>query len=194
MFINTFCSTIRNSRANITCCRPNSSSIYYPAKTKVTSSTRENVYIYAAHKLWLAYGLAIGFTALIAIFGMAAIVANHAPFSNKFSTILRLSRGAQISSEIKQTDLSAQDPLPAYAGEATDHDYEAESTSIVCTIDHDRTIDEHKPTFNNSEYILDQGLPVLINRCRGRMPQSVTPALHIGRKIPGFPQNASEWP
>ncbi|KAL8885344.1 MAG: hypothetical protein Q9192_006657 [Flavoplaca navasiana] len=99
--------------------QPNTSSIYLPNKTKVTSTTAENIYIYAASKLWLAYGLAVGTTALIASFGLAAMIANDASFSNKFSTILRLSKGAQLSYEINRPDLSGRDPLPAYANQVT---------------------------------------------------------------------------
>ena len=43
------------------------------------------------------------------------MIANDASFSNKFSTILRLSRGAQLSYEINSLDLSGRDPLPTYA-------------------------------------------------------------------------------
>lgn len=99
--------------------QPNSSSIYYPNKNLVTFSTRENIYVYSASKLWLAYGLALGTTALIATFGLVAILANHASFSNKFSTVLRLSQGAHMSYEINQKDLSGRDPLPDYAKKAT---------------------------------------------------------------------------
>ena len=82
-------------------------------------STRENIYTYATYKLWLAYGLAVGATALIALFGLAAMVANNASFANRFSTVLRLSRGAQLNCKINWADLSGQEPLPAYAKEAT---------------------------------------------------------------------------
>ena len=106
-------------QTDITPYRPNSSSTYYPDKTEVNLSTQENIYLYAANKLWIAYGLAISATALIASLGMAAIVANNASFSNKFSTILRLSRAAQLSSEIHHADRQGRDPLPAYAKQAT---------------------------------------------------------------------------
>ncbi|KAL8865387.1 MAG: hypothetical protein Q9174_006913 [Haloplaca sp. 1 TL-2023] len=95
--------------------QPNTSSIYLPSKTKVTSTTAESIYIYAASKLWLAYGLAVGATAIIVFLGLAAMVANDASFSNQFSTILRLSRGAQLSYEINEADRSGRNPLPAYA-------------------------------------------------------------------------------
>lgn len=99
--------------------RPNSSSTFYPNQTEVRLATRENVFVFAAQKLWLAYGLALGATAIIVLFGIAAIIANNASFSNRFSTILRLSRGAQLSHEINQIDLAGQDPLPSYAKKAT---------------------------------------------------------------------------
>ncbi|KAK0883908.1 hypothetical protein LTR87_002386 [Friedmanniomyces endolithicus] len=99
--------------------QPNSSSIYYPAKTKVTLATLENIYVYAAYKLWLAYGLAIAATALIAACGLAAMMANGASFSDSFSTILRLSRGAQMDRKVQIADLSGRAPLPGYLEEAT---------------------------------------------------------------------------
>lgn len=106
MLIISFLPTTRKCRANIIPYRANTSSIYYPEKTRVQFATLENIYIYAVYKLWLAYGLAIGATAMIALVGVAAMIANQASFSNKFSTIFRLSRGAQLSNEIDHADLS----------------------------------------------------------------------------------------
>lgn len=105
--------------ADTTRYRPNVSSAYLPNKSEVISTTGENIYIYSASKLWLAYGLAVGATAIIASLGLAAMIANEASFTNRFSTILRLSRGAQLSYEINHADLSGQDPLPIYAKKAT---------------------------------------------------------------------------
>ncbi|CAO1604955.1 hypothetical protein XANCAGTX0491_008495 [Xanthoria calcicola] len=99
--------------------QPNVSSAYLPNKSEVISTTGENIYIYSASKLWLAYGLAVGATAIIASLGLAAMIANEASFTNRFSTILRLSRGAQLSYEINHADLSGRDPLPIYAKKAT---------------------------------------------------------------------------
>ena len=47
------------------------------------------------------------------------MIANDASSSDKFSTVLRLSRGAQLSYEINSPDLSGRDPLPAYANRMT---------------------------------------------------------------------------
>ncbi|KAK4693726.1 hypothetical protein P7C71_g3725, partial [Lecanoromycetidae sp. Uapishka_2] len=131
--------------------QPNTSSIYYPNKTKVQLATSENIYIYAAYKLWLAYGLAIGATALIALFGMVAILANHASFSNKFSTILRLSRGAQLSYEINHADLGGQDPLPAYAKKTTvrfsqEQMLATRDSNAYTLVDREGKDDEHEVT------------------------------------------------
>lgn len=72
------------------------------------------VYIYARSRLWLAYGLGIACSTLIVCIGMLAIYMNGASFSNTFSTLLRLGRGASLSSEIEKVDLDGQDPLPEY--------------------------------------------------------------------------------
>ena len=72
------------------------------------------VYIYARSRLWLAYGLGIACSTLIVCIGMLAIYMNGASFSNTFSTLLRLGRGASLSSEIEKVDLDGRDPLPEY--------------------------------------------------------------------------------
>lgn len=51
---------------------------------------------------------------------MAAIYVNNgAVFSNSFSSLCRLSRGANLSVEIKKEDFDGRDPLPAYLKDAT---------------------------------------------------------------------------
>lgn len=98
--------------------QPNTSSTYHPNATLVHFSTRENIYLYSASKLWLAYGLAISATFLIVVFGIVAIVANDASFSNKFSTVLRMGRGAELTEEggsglkegIKEEDFQGRNP------------------------------------------------------------------------------------
>lgn len=129
--------------------RPNTASIFYPERTEVQITTRENIYIYAANKLWLAYGLAVGATALIVLLGIAAIIANHASSSNKFSTILRLSREAQLNCEINQADLWGRDPLPAYAKKATvrfsrEQMLEAKSSKVYTLVDVEGRDDERE--------------------------------------------------
>jgi len=94
--------------------QPNISSAFFPPPTNVTFSTYQNIYVYAHDKLWLAYGLAISASTLIVIFGLVAIFINRASYSYSFSSVLRLSRGAEISIEIDKSDLDGRDPLPQY--------------------------------------------------------------------------------
>lgn len=49
--------------------------------------------------------------------GMLLIYMNGVSLSNDFSTLLRLARGATLSSEIEETDLDGRDPLPKYIKE-----------------------------------------------------------------------------
>lgn len=77
-----------------------------------------NVYSYAAHKLWLPYGIALALTTLVVIAGLATMFLNHASYSSNFSTILRAAHGAQLSTEIQEGDAHGQDPLPKYLAEA----------------------------------------------------------------------------
>lgn len=94
--------------------QPNKHSAFKPQNTTVTFSTMHPVYIYARSRLWLAYGLGIACSTLIVGIGMVVIYMNGASFSNTFSTLLRLSRGASLSSEIEKVDLDGRDPLPEY--------------------------------------------------------------------------------
>ncbi|RMJ15143.1 hypothetical protein CDV36_005153 [Fusarium kuroshium] len=94
--------------------QPNKHSAFKPNDTEVAFSTMHPVYIYARNRLWLAYGLGIACSTLIVCIGMLAIYMNRASFSNTFSTLLRLGRGASLSSEIEKVDLDGRDPLPEY--------------------------------------------------------------------------------
>ncbi|RSL64595.1 hypothetical protein CEP53_003997 [Fusarium sp. AF-6] len=94
--------------------QPNKHSTFKPNDTEVTFSTMHPVYIYARNRLWFAYGLGISCSTLIVCIGMLAIYMNGASFSNTFSTLLRLGRGASLSSEIEKVDLDGRDPLPEY--------------------------------------------------------------------------------
>ncbi|KAF7189635.1 hypothetical protein HII31_09079 [Pseudocercospora fuligena] len=51
---------------------------------------------------------------VIVIFGIFAILLNNAAYSDDFSTILRLARGAQLSTSMHPADADGKDPLPAY--------------------------------------------------------------------------------
>lgn len=99
--------------------QPNASSPFAPSLVNVTSDVYQNVYAYAAVKLWLAYGIAIGFTLLGVVFGLSAIILNDASYSNDFSTILRTARYARLSREVNLIDSGGSDPLPKHLSEAT---------------------------------------------------------------------------
>ena len=94
--------------------RPNQSSISAPGPVNVTFHHWHNVYIYSRWKLWTAYGAAIALTAIVLFVGSVAIVLNDASYSESFSTIFRIARGAVVSVDIKAEDLDGRDPLPEY--------------------------------------------------------------------------------
>lgn len=99
--------------------RPNFSSPFAPAQLTPTAlETWHNAYRYNAATLWIAYGLAIGATALAVAGGFTALVANGAAYSDKFSTLFRVSRTAGLSVEVKEVDGRGSDPLPGYLGRA----------------------------------------------------------------------------
>jgi len=89
------------------------------ANTNVTITTEHNVYEYSSAKLLLAYGLAILLTIIEVVLGLYTMVVKHASFSNKFSSILRASRHAELDSVIDLTDQLGSDPLPRTLANAT---------------------------------------------------------------------------
>ena len=97
--------------------RPNYSSPYAPPRlTNVSLPTYQNIYIYDRATLWIAYGLSILFTTLVAIAGIIALLLNGASYSDNFSTIVRVTRTADLSTDIldKDRDSFGRDPLPEY--------------------------------------------------------------------------------
>ncbi|KAK5681585.1 hypothetical protein LTS10_006118 [Elasticomyces elasticus] len=78
-----------------------------------------NTYFYSPLKLWLAYGLAIAFAAISMFLGLACIHFNQASYSNSYSTLLRTSRGAELSVEISEKDAEGASPLPSSIAGAT---------------------------------------------------------------------------
>ena len=98
--------------------RPNLTSAFAPPQANVTFHAFHNVYVYSALKLWIAYGLAILFTATASVIGLFAMDANGASYSHNFSSIFRAARGAKISVELKDEDTLGNDPLPSYLSAA----------------------------------------------------------------------------
>ncbi|KAK5701737.1 hypothetical protein LTR97_004555 [Elasticomyces elasticus] len=98
---------------------PNYSSSFAPDQSpSVTVGMYRNVYAYDPVTLWIAYGLSILFTALAVLAGTIALVQNGASYSNYFSTILRVSRTAELDIQVAGRDGPGHDPLPAYLQDA----------------------------------------------------------------------------
>ncbi|CAG8081645.1 unnamed protein product [Penicillium olsonii] len=91
---------------------------YWRGRSTMTISTYRNMYNYSRSTLWVTYGVALGVTLLSAIAGILAWMSSQGSYSNKFSTILRITQGATISTELKPEDYSGFDPLPDYIANA----------------------------------------------------------------------------
>ena len=98
--------------------RPNRSSTTNPPLVNVSSPTFHNVYFYAESKLWIAYGIALGISAIALIAGLVSIWINQTTYSDRFSTILRVAGSADLEVEILERDMDGHDPLPKYIGQA----------------------------------------------------------------------------
>lgn len=77
-----------------------------------------NIHVYSSKNLFLSYGLALGFAFLAAIAGCVSIYHNGASYSNKFSTIIRTTRGQKIEELVAADDRDGSDPLPKYLAKA----------------------------------------------------------------------------
>lgn len=98
---------------------PNDTSPYARnLESEVTFNTYHNVYVYAYATPWVAYGLAIFFTAIAMALGMLAIALNNGTYTNDFSTILRTSRAAEMSEEVREEERDGRQPLPRLLAKA----------------------------------------------------------------------------
>jgi hypothetical protein len=86
--------------------------------TTMSVTTFYNVYHYSWGRLALAYGVAIGLTLIAVLVGMYIIISTGSSYSNKFSTILRMSRYEKLDVLIEERDRRGQDPLPKHIGKA----------------------------------------------------------------------------
>lgn len=77
------------------------------------------MYAYSATKLWIAYGVAIFVGLILSVVGLAAILGSGSSYSNSFSAVFRVARGADMSKEVETQDTDGRDPLPAYLKDAT---------------------------------------------------------------------------
>lgn len=64
--------------------------------------------------LCAAYGVATLLAGLAVLVGLVAILLNGASYSNSFSTVFRVARGAEVNTRIKDDDMDGKDPLPEY--------------------------------------------------------------------------------
>jgi hypothetical protein len=96
------------------CCSPNYASPFAPADPTVQNQTAQIIYQYAASTLWLTYGLAVGVSAACVLVGTAVVLGQHAAYSSKFSTTLRVATGAYLDGYIAPEDQGGQDPLARY--------------------------------------------------------------------------------
>lgn len=86
---------------------------------EVTLTTYRNIYTYSQSILWTAYGIALGVSILGVILGVIIYFVNHGSYSSKFSTILRTTRTADITTEFNAEDVMGMDPLPDHINDAT---------------------------------------------------------------------------
>lgn len=86
--------------------------------TTVTVTSTHNVYRYDAMRLWTAYGAALAAALLAAVIGLTSLVKAGASYSNRFSTVVRVSRDQSLAFTIDHQDRGGQDPLPDYIGKA----------------------------------------------------------------------------
>lgn len=94
--------------------RLNYSSNFAPAPPNVTHHKYHNVYTYSAWKLWTAYGIAILFATIAVFIGLETMASSGVSYSDNFSTIFRIARGAEVDKPILEKDLDGKDPLPDY--------------------------------------------------------------------------------
>ncbi|KAI9667817.1 MAG: hypothetical protein M1821_000636 [Bathelium mastoideum] len=80
-------------------------------KTNVTVFSPQNIFNYDPQNLWLAYGLAAGFSIIATIVGFVLLFINGESFSNCCSAIVRITRSSQIAEAMNAEDISGADPL-----------------------------------------------------------------------------------
>lgn len=98
--------------------RYNASSPFAPLNVSVTIDRYGNVYSYAAEKLWLAYGLAIGIVFIDVVFGLITMWQQGVSYTANFSTIVRAAKNADLDAETQEDDHAGKDPLPEHLAHA----------------------------------------------------------------------------
>ncbi|OQO04768.1 hypothetical protein B0A48_09692 [Cryoendolithus antarcticus] len=94
------------------------SSPFAPAPVPVTFTSYDTVYAYSATTLWVAYGLAIALSTVAIAIGLYSMIVERAYYSADFSTIMRVTRAARLSSTIADEDTAGRSPLPKHLANA----------------------------------------------------------------------------
>lgn len=84
----------------------------------VTLPSLEFVSVYSAWKLWLAYGIAISITFVVAAAGAGMMWVSQACYSDNFSTVFRVAQDAHVNVQMQSADLSGCNSLPNHLTEA----------------------------------------------------------------------------
>ncbi|BCR91321.1 uncharacterized protein ACHE_70164A [Aspergillus chevalieri] len=153
-----------------------SSSVFQPnysmsdiPDVNVTMITYRNIYAYSQSILWTAYGTALAVSFLSVILGVIIFFVNHGSYSSKFSTVMRTTRTADISTGLNAEDAKGIDPTPGHINNAniyfndgpnqklgrsvTNVEPNAEK-EVPETVERTRTAEVSEPT----EAVLDGGL------------------------------------
>ncbi|OQO03565.1 hypothetical protein B0A48_10229 [Cryoendolithus antarcticus] len=94
------------------------SSPFAPAPVPVTLTSYETVYAYSAKTLWIAYGLAIALATIAIGIGLYSMIVERAYYSADFSTIMRMTQAARLSTTIADEDAAGRSPLPKHLANA----------------------------------------------------------------------------
>lgn len=78
----------------------------------------QNRYVYIAWRLLVSYLVGLGLSAIGIAFGFWALLANGVSYSQKFSTVLRTTRHAQMDIGLTAEDTKGIDPLPKHIAKA----------------------------------------------------------------------------
>lgn len=73
-----------------------------------------DTYAYHSRNLLLSYGLAVGFALVAGVAGCVSIYYNGASYSNRFSTVLRTTRGQELEELAVHNDRTGFDPIPKH--------------------------------------------------------------------------------
>jgi hypothetical protein len=85
---------------------------------EVAYNITQNTYAYDSRNLLISYGLAVSFALLAGIAGCISILSNGASYSNRFSTVLRTTRGQELEELVAHNDRTGVDPLPKHLEKA----------------------------------------------------------------------------